>query len=117
MGDRYRYRANKLVQKAKELETITGCTVTSFEVIAPPGKDYKQSYGHRSANGAAQYVNRNQENPQPAPSQITSPPLSNPQKNLAGQRNKQTTYSTFSPTVLILARFYALCEIGSFEKS
>ena len=81
----------KLVQKAKELETITGCTVTSFDVIVPPGKDYRPIDGHRSANAAAKSVNTNHENPQPAPSHITSPPLSTPQKNLAGKKNKQTT--------------------------
>ena len=50
IGDRFRGRSSRLVKKAKELEVITGGVVTSFKIIAPPGKGYKNIPQHMSSS-------------------------------------------------------------------
>ena len=100
VGDRFRGRANRLVKKARELETITGEVVTSFKIIAPPGKNYKNVPEHVSrstpdadADAPAECMDidfeKGSSTPGPSGSASRSPstPLGTPSKRLGGNKN------------------------------
>ena len=95
VGDRFRGRANRLVKKARELETITGGVVTSFKIIAPPGKNYRNVPEHVSrsdpdADAEAPEdmdIDFEKGSSTPGPSGSASRPPSTPSKRLRANIN------------------------------